>query len=253
MIDIRFLKEPKLHDPLLICGLPGSGFVGKLAVDHLTKEMGATLFAVVYSYNFPPHVIIRSDGTIDAIKNELYYWTSKDTANDLIFYTGDSQPITPDADYEAADRILAASQELGTKRVYTLAAYITGGFVNKPKVYGVATNVSVIAELKKYGVVTMTEGSITGMNGLLVGLAKIRGMEGISLLGETSGYIIDANASKAVLEVFAKIVNLKINMDRLDRRAKSTEAVVKTLDQFHRGQESTSESSKKDRNLSYIS
>jgi proteasome assembly chaperone (PAC2) family protein len=78
-------------------------------------------------------------------------------------------------------------------------------------------------------------------------------MEGISLLGETSGYIIDANASKAVLEVFAKIVNLKINMTRLDRRAKSTEAVVKTLDQLHRGQESISESPKKDRNLSYIS
>jgi uncharacterized protein (TIGR00162 family) len=253
MIDIRLLKEPDLNDPLLVCGLPGSGFVGKLAVEHLAKELSAELFAVIYSYNFPPQAIVRPDGTLDVLKNELYYWTSKDS-NDLILYTGDSQPITPDADYEAADRILEVAQKLGSKKVYTLAAYITGGFVKQPKVYGAATDSSTIAELKKHGVILMTEGSITGMNGLLVGLAKVRGMQGVSLLGETSGYIVDANASKAVLDVFTKMVNIEIDMTSLAQRAKNTESVVKTLDQLRRGQEGSAESGpKKDRDLGYIS
>jgi uncharacterized protein (TIGR00162 family) len=254
MIDIRLLDKPNLKEPILICGLPGSGFVGKLALEHLINELGAKLFGVVYSHNFPPQAIIQSDGTVDIIKNELYYWISKDSANDLILYTGDSQPITPDADYEAAEKILGLARKMGAKKVYALAAYITGGFVKTPRVYAAATETSAIDALKKYGVILMTEGSITGMNGLLVGLAKIHDMQGISLLGETSGYIIDANASKAVLEVFTKIMNLKIDMTSLNQRAKSTEAVVKTLDQLRHGQEEPTESRPRDdRNLGYIS
>src|SRR3990172_668372 len=236
MINIRLLEEPDLKDPILICGLPGSGFVGKLALEHLINELGAKLFGVIYSYDFPPQAIIQQDGTVEIIKNELYYWRSKDSANDLILYTGDSQPITPDADYEVADKILELARKMGAKKVYALAAYITGGFVKIPRVFAAATETTIVDDLKKYGVVLMTEGSITGMNGLLVGLAKIHDMQGISLLGETSGYIIDANASKVVLEVFAKMMNLKIDMTTLDQRAKSTEAVVKTLDQLRHGQ-----------------
>jgi len=255
MINIRLLEEPDLKDPILICGLPGSGFVGKLALEHLINELGAKLFGVIYSYDFPPQAIIQSDGTVDIIKNELYYWRSKDSANDLILYTGDSQPITPDADYEVADKILELARKMGAKKVYALAAYITGGFVKIPRVFAAATETTIVDDLKKYGVVLMTEGSITGMNGLLVGLAKIHDMQGISLLGETSGYIIDANASKVVLEVFAKMMNLKIDMTTLDQRAKSTEAVVKTLDQLRHGQEEQPVESgpKDDRDLGYIS
>lgn len=253
-ISVHLFKEPVLKNPVLVCGLPGSGFVGKLAVEHLAKELGAELFGVIYSYYFPPQVMIKPDGTVDVIKNELYYWKSNDS-NDLILYTGDSQPITPEADYEVADKVLEVAAKLGVKQVFTLAAYITGGFAKNPKVYGTSTDLSVIERLKSHGVTVMTEGSITGMNGLLVGLAKIRGMQGISLLGETSGYIVDANASKAVLEVFTKMMNLKIDMTKLAERALSTEAVMKTLDQLAKGQhEHPPETSPdKDRNLGYIS
>ena len=34
-------KTPPLHSPHLICGFPGTGLVGKLAVDYLIKELGA--------------------------------------------------------------------------------------------------------------------------------------------------------------------------------------------------------------------
>lgn len=253
-IHVNLFKEPDLKNPILICGLPGSGFVGKLAVEHLTKELGAELFGVIYSYNFPPQVIIRPDGTVDIIKNELYFWKSKNSPNDLILYTGDSQPITPEADYEVADKILEVVENLGVKKVFALAAYITGGFVKEPKVYGTATDASAISDLRSSGVIVMSEGSITGMNGLLVGLAKLRGMQGVSLLGETSGYIVDANASKAVLDIFTKMMNLKIDMTSLTERAKSAEKIVKTLDQIRRSQESVGESRpKKDKDLGYIS
>ena len=54
-------KMPDLEEPYLVCGLPGSGYVGKLAVEHLIQEVGAKLLAEIYSYSFPPQVMIRSD------------------------------------------------------------------------------------------------------------------------------------------------------------------------------------------------
>ncbi len=253
-IKMNIFKEPELKNPILVCGLPGSGFVGKLAVEHLAKELSAELFGLIYSHNFPPQVLIKSDGTLDIMKNELYCWKSEDHDNDLILYTGDSQPITPDADYEIAEKILELGEKLGVKKVFTLAAYITGGFVKEPKVYGTATDTSAINELRNQNVILMKEGSITGMNGLLVGLAKLRGIQGFSLLGETSGYIVDASASQAVLTVFSKILNIKIDMTTLTERAKSTEAVVNTFDQLRRVHEAPSETKRgKEKELGYIS
>ena len=42
-VNIHLLKKPELKNPVLVCGLPGSGFVGKLAVEHLIKELGAKI------------------------------------------------------------------------------------------------------------------------------------------------------------------------------------------------------------------
>jgi proteasome assembly chaperone (PAC2) family protein len=38
---------------------------------------------------------------------------------------------------------------------------------------------------------TMDSGSVTGMNGLIIGITKLDGIKGICLLGETSRYDID--------------------------------------------------------------
>ena len=56
--EIRILKRPTLKDPKLVGGLPGSGYVAKLVVDHLVKETNAELFAEIYSYSFPPQVYL---------------------------------------------------------------------------------------------------------------------------------------------------------------------------------------------------
>lgn len=69
------------------------------------------------------------------------------------------------------------------------------------------------------------------MNGIVVGIAKRRGMKGTCLLGETSGYVIDAKASKAILETVVRILNLKIDMTNIERRAKDTEMLIKTIEQ----------------------
>jgi uncharacterized protein len=59
----------------------------------------------------------------------------------------------------------------------------------------------------------MDSGSIAGMNGLIIGIATLRGMQGTCLLGETSGYVVDAKASKSILESLLSIVGIMVDID----------------------------------------
>jgi len=234
-VNIQLLSKPQLKSPTLICGLPGSGYVGKLAVDHMIKELNTELFAEIYSDAFPPHVLIRSDGTVSLVKNELYSYASGDSGTNLIIYTGDSQPITPEGDYELGREVLQLCWNLGARRVFTFGAYITGAFTGKPRVFVAATNPETLSILQSHGAEITSEGTITGMNGLLLGLAKIMQMEGTCLLGETSGYIVDARAAQVVLETFTQIVPIPLDLSKLEERARETESIVKHITEAQRG------------------
>ncbi|MCX8191332.1 MAG: PAC2 family protein, partial [Nitrososphaerales archaeon] len=152
-------------------------------------------------------------------------------STDLILYTGDSQPISSEGDYELADKVLSLVKSFGTDTVFTFGAYITGSFTLRPKVYVTATSAELLKILEGQDVTITNEGTITGMNGLILGLAKLRGMKGLCLLGETSGYIIDARASKTILEVFTRILKLNVDMTALEERAKEMEAIIHSFEE----------------------
>lgn len=228
-IVVEILELPNLRNPSLVCGFPGSGYVGKLAIDHMIEELKAIPFANMFSSSFPPQVLIQSDGTADLMKNTLYYYKGK--TNDLILLSGDAQPVTPESEYEMAEEIAKICDKLGVKTIYTLAAYITGTFSKTPKVYGTSTMAQIVQEFQKYDVSTMNSGSITGMNGLILGVGKRKGIVGICLLGETSGYVVDAKASKVVLEILVKMLDLKLDLGGISKKAQDTEHLVKTIEE----------------------
>jgi uncharacterized protein len=252
-ITVEIIDMPKLKNPSLICGLPGSGYVGKLAVDHMIDELKGIPFANIFSSSFPPQILIQPDGTADLMKNTLYYCKNK--SQDLVLLSGDAQPVTPESEYEMADEITKICEKLGVKTIYTLAAYITGTFSKTPKVHGSSTSPQIIKEFSKHGIFSMTGGSITGMNGLIIGVGKRRGITGVCLLGETSGYVVDAKASKAVLETLGKMLDLKLDLTSISKKAQDTEQLIKTIEE-QMGQRQSPESlpmPQQDKKLGYIS
>ena len=249
-IHVIYHKDiPELKEAYLICGFPGSGYVGKLAIDHLIQELKAEHIVDIYSSAMPPQVVIRSDGTLELMKNSLYYY---DGNKPLLLLTSDSQPIVPDAEYILADAIFdILKYKIDT--VFTLAAYITGVFVNKPKVYATATDKHILEELRNKGLEIMDNGSVTGMNGVIIGLAKLRNIKGICLLGETSGYVIDASAASAVLKTLTSILDIVIDMQDLEKRIKDAEPIIKALEQQLQQQTEIIQQSKQNKDLGYIS
>lgn len=254
--EIKFVQTgemPKPNTPPhLVCGFPGSGFVGKLAVDHLIEELKATKLVDIFSSSFPPQVIIEADGTANLMKNSIFWWEGEDAS--LLLLTGDTQPQNPDSEYALTSQILDFAGRLGMKKVFTLAAYITGVFVEKPRVFGTATDAETVATFAQNNISSMDSGNITGMNGLVIGIAKMRGLKGTCLLGETSGYVVDAKASKAVLETLLRTINVKVDMANLDKRAKDTEMLIQTIEQQMSGRgRPVAEGPQRPQNTGYIS
>jgi len=224
-------KFPALRSPILICGFPGSGFVGKLAIDHVINELEGIQLADIYSTSFPPQVVIKSTGIVELMKNILYYVKNTAGSNDLLFLTGDAQPVSSKVEYLLGEEIIKIAKNLDVKQIITLGAYITGMFVESPRIFGVATDNDGLELLNSSNVLKIDNGSISGMNGILLGIGKINNLKGISLLGETSGYVIDANASKYILKKLLAIIGLSIDMEDLDKKAKETIMLIKSIEQ----------------------
>ena len=228
LISERVIEVHETKGTVLVCGLPGSGYVGKLAADHLVSSFRSKRVAEYSSPVFPPQVSVKEDGTVDPPRGELYFVTGKKGKRFFVF-TADAQPTTTDGEYELSDAVVKFAKKCGVRKVYTLAAYITGSFSNSPKVYGAGTSQSMLDTLKQNGVTLMKDGGISGMNGLLIGVAALRGLEGASLLGETSGYLVDAGASKAVLELLSKVIGVPIDTSKLKEKAEETQKVISQL------------------------
>ncbi len=236
-VTIRYLdKKPKLKNPMLIEGLPGIGNVGKLAVEHLISTMKATKFAELYSKDFPPQVFINTDGTVKLVNNEFYYWQAKKrNQRDLIFLTGDYQGLSSQGQYELVEAILNLCESFGVKTMYTLGGYGLGYEVKTPKVLFATTDKQLVKTIKGYGAVFKKNepgGGIIGASGLLLGLGKIRGFDGACLMGETPGYLVDPKSAKAVLKILMKITNVKVDLSRLEEKAKEIEYIAHQLSEM---------------------
>ena len=238
-------KKPKLNNPILIEGLPGIGNVGKLAVEHLIDSIKAVKFAELYSKDFPPQVFINTDGTIELVNNEFYYWKAKKkNQRDLILLTGDYQGLSSQGQYELVGKILDVAEDIGAKEMFTLGGYGLGHEIQEPKVLCATTDKHLVGTMKKYGAIFKKNepgGGIVGASGLLLGLGKLRGFKGVCFMGETPGYLVDPKSAKAVLKILMKITNIDVNLSALEKKAKEIEHIAHQLKEMESLSKETSE------------
>lgn len=227
--DIKITRKPLVESPVLLEGLPGIGHVGRIAAKHLCVELRAKKFATLHSNHFPPQVMIKRSGLIQTMRNDFYYWKAKEEGQrDIIFVIGNAQASTPEGQYLLSRQILDIVADSGVETIYTLGGLGVGHLVEKPKVFGAVTHRRFIPELEKLNVIVKRGGlgQIIGVSGLLLVAGKLRGIDGICLMGETSGFYLDPNSAKAVLNVLTKLLHLDVDMDKLTKRAKDAERKV---------------------------
>jgi len=202
--NIVFLKKKKLVNPVLLVGLPGIGLVGKICVDYFLKQFKTELLADIYSDSFPPSVHTK-DGVIELIADQLFVFKFEN--RHFLFLAGPVQPSLdfrvggPPEHYDFAESIVEAVKKLGVKQIFTLAGINIGNrrMERQPGIIVAATNEKLLADFRKLRARSdKKEGLISGVAGLVLGIAQQHGIEGACLMGETNARLVygDHGAAK---------------------------------------------------------
>lgn len=248
LMDVHYLENPNLSNPIMIAAWPGMGYLAKISADYLKRRLKATLFAEITYYH---NVLIYNEGLAELapLKHKLYACSEKD----LIICVGDAQPSTPEESIRLAEQIADIAKDLGVKRIYTMAAY-PNDMYDEPQVYGIYTEEKMRPELEKVGVkIIESEGAVNGLNGVMIGAAKLRGIEGACLMGDiTYANVPQHMSSKAVLERLSDLLGLEIDTEQLSVRAKKIDASIKRRLDIYEEEEEEAELPE-EKKLGYIS
>jgi proteasome assembly chaperone (PAC2) family protein len=251
-LGINITKEPALDKPVLVAAWPGIGNVGVLAADTLRGQLQAEEFAELepWEYFYPKKVTIKNGLLQDLEFPASKFYFKKLAACDLIIFLGEDQPgggARPYAEgrkaYAMANMVLDLGAQYGCRRVYTSGAAV--GLTHhtmKPRVWVVGSTKELNQEVRGHAnTVLMREiegrdeqGSITGLNGLLLGVAKKRGFEAACLMGEVPDYLAGApfpypRASRAVLEVLSSLIGARVDYTGLDGIIGQVDSIVNGL------------------------
>ena len=240
-IYISITKKPKLKKPILICAWPGMGEVAFKLGNYLKDKLKMEEFAALEAPElFPPPGIWIQDSQIQLPRpglGKFYFYKNKSGPNDLIVFLSDAQPLLEHA-YEYCKKILSLSKEFAVRRVFTFAAMPQPiDHTVTPEVWCAATDKKLIAELNNSGagLKELTSGQVSGLNGLLLGIAKELGFEGVCLLGETPLFTIQIENPKSSLSILSKLIQLlKIDVDvsPLSEQARFMEQEIEKLIEF---------------------
>ncbi|MFH1587973.1 MAG: PAC2 family protein [Candidatus Diapherotrites archaeon] len=234
---INFLNGKGFENAVLLTGLPGIGLVGKIVVDYLIKELKPKKVGEIISDSFPPSVH-TTKGVLELIKDEIYFYELK--GQKFLFLSG---PIQPALDaksssgkehYEFAGKIVSEMKAKGVSQIITLAGINIGEKrVSKaPGVVAAATHKDVLQEWISLGADSNKgEGLISGAAGLILGMAKVHGLKGACLMGETSIRLVygDPGAAKTVLELLNKKFRFPVDMDKIKKESVEIEQAFTEL------------------------
>ena len=232
---IRLSKEPRSKEYDLFASWPGIGNVSLILARYLKDKLKAEEIGTIEPFEFynPIGVMVKNN-IVEAPQfpeSKFYYWHNPKSDRGLLLFISDEQPGTKG--YELANCVLDMGKKFRIKRVYTCAAAIAKiHHTEMPRVWAAATNQSLVDELKKYEVVLRGDIQIAGLNGLFLGVAKEREMDGICLLGEVPMYttrIPNPKAALAILGVMVKILDIDIDLAELALLARQTDEEMKKL------------------------
>ncbi len=222
---IKLRRQPRPRSCFMLASWPGIGDVSLTAAKYLVDKLNAAEIGEIEPVNFfePVGVTVR-DNLVESPRfpeSKFYYWQYPKGGKGLLIFIGEEQPAFKG--YELVNCVLDVAQRLRVSRVYSCAAAVTRVHHSEEmKVWGAATSSSLVDELGKQNVILRGSLRIAGLNGLILGMARERGMEGICLLGEVPAYatqITNPKASLAVLGILVKMLGITLDLTELGHLA----------------------------------
>jgi hypothetical protein len=221
----KLRRHPRPRSCSLLASWPGIGDVSITAAKYIVEKLNAVEIGEIEPVNFfePVGVTVKQN-VVESPRfpeSKFYYWQYPKASKGLLIFVGEEQPAFKG--YELVNCVLDVAQRFKVSRVYSCAAAVTRiHHSEEMKVWGAATDPDLVDELGKQNVILRGNLRIAGLNGLVLGMAKERGMEGVCLLGEVPSYatqIANPKASLAVIGILTKMLGITLDLAELGHLA----------------------------------
>jgi hypothetical protein len=239
---IKEITIPILKNPVFIAAWPGMGEVAYRSALFLKEVMGFKLFAKLESGEFfKPAAVFVDKGIISlpSMPAGFFYYLKRKGKQDVILFLGEAQPpleYAEDFSYAIIDFI----KKYKVKKIFTFAA--------KPEpidhhgnaaVWIAATDAESLAEFSQFNLKILTEGQVSGLNGIIIGAGKNKKIPGICFLGEIPFYTVqieNPKASYSILKILSEYLDLQLNLTPLEERCKFIENEIEKLIGYLKGE-----------------
>lgn len=221
--------------PILVASWPGMGNVAAIAAGHLIRTLELEAMGVVPLIDtFDLNYIDVRGGVVERphLPRGLLFRTPEDRpGRPLIVFLAEAQPTRQG--YPFVHSLLDRLREENVERVFTFASLASQIHpTDEPTVSAAATTRTVLEELETHGIGPTTDGRIGGLNGLLLGAAAEREIDGACLLAEIPFFAAKApnyKAARSLLRVFSEVAGVDVKLSDLDRRAEASEELMMGL------------------------
>ena len=226
MKNIRITRKLRLKNPVLVAAWPGMGDVALKAALYLKDKLKAQEFAVMAAsdHYYPTGVFVEGGqvGLPPLPEGRFYAAKAAAAGDDVVLFISNAQPPI-EKSFAYALGLVDFADSLHIKTLYTFAAMpLPIEHTQTPQVRAVATQKKLLDQLAARRIKVMPTGQISGLNGLLLGAAQARGLDGACLLAEIPLYTVQIEnplASMAVLEKLTAVLDMKVDLSELQRHA----------------------------------
>jgi len=200
--------------PTLVCGYPGLGRVGEIALRFLARELSAKQVGIVASPYFSSQAIVGKDGIVRLTAVRLYLKPRAE--GDLVLALGEQHQELMGGEFETCRILLSFFKKVGGNVVIAV-----GGHMEPPRanvnVYAFASDTQTVEQLKSHGLRIAPAGTpIVGAAGIALGLSRLMGLHGIGILGLTNSEGPDLDASRHVLSSVDAVLGLGLDFSKFE-------------------------------------
>jgi uncharacterized protein len=220
-VEIHMIADlKKMKKPLLVIGFPGTGLVGSVAASQLVESLQLSFGGYISSANFAPLAAIHNYKPLPAAR--IHY---SEKQNMIVVISEMTIPIGSSSDL--ADKIFEFARSVNASSIISL-----GGISLKEEkggdVYVISSDPATTKDIvaKKFAK-PIREGATTGVTGLLLTKGTLEHFPVTTILAEASEEYLDPKAASNVLKVFAKIINVPISTNTLEKEAKEVSKAVR--------------------------
>lgn len=218
------LEKPDIRKPIVIAAMQDMGNVGNIVIDFINDRLKTVPFRrVLVPY---PNYVIDKGGYID-YEQEKWEYRYGNEGRMVVFGGGSGQPQTNQELYDLCQEVVDTAKRYSAQWIYTVGAFHTSRRYGKnPKTLVTATDQELSERIQKLGFeATPGMSYITGFNGLILGLAKENGLNGIGLYAEIDNpQIPQYRSAKSALLTLEKLTYQKFgSFSELDQMASEIE------------------------------